>query len=212
MKEIEVEKIKQSVDVVSLKKLADTLDELKKYSLEFSPWEEFAYQPRVSFTIGYTEKEILIKFFVEEKEIRATNSQVYGPVWEDSCVEFFVSFSQSKSYYNLEFNCLGTCYAAYGSAREGRELLPLYAVNTLRTYSTIKKTDDDNICWELTVLIPIDVFIYSAITDLQGVDCRANFYKCGDLLIEPHFIAWSNIESTSPNFHLPDFFGTLHFA
>jgi Carbohydrate-binding family 9 len=30
-------------------------------------------------------------------------------------------------------------------------------------------------------------------------------------LAEPHFVAWSNIETPKPDFHRPDFFGKLVF-
>jgi len=30
-------------------------------------------------------------------------------------------------------------------------------------------------------------------------------------LDEPHYLAWSNIIAPEPNFHLPQYFGTLYF-
>jgi hypothetical protein len=46
---------------------------------------------------------------------------------------------------------------------------------------------------------------------LKGKTCRANFYKCGDDLPEPHFLSWNNIIADKPDFHLPQYFGTLTF-
>ncbi len=40
---------------------------------------------------------------------------------------------------------------------------------------------------------------------------KANFYKCGDELQTPHFLSWNPIEIEKPDFHRPDFFGTLRF-
>ena len=40
---------------------------------------------------------------------------------------------------------------------------------------------------------------------------NANLYKCGDKLAAPHFMSWSPIALDKPNFHCPEFFGTLIF-
>ena len=40
---------------------------------------------------------------------------------------------------------------------------------------------------------------------------KVNFYKCGDLLPEPHFICWNKVETTDPDFHQPDFFAPVVF-
>ena len=41
---------------------------------------------------------------------------------------------------------------------------------------------------------------------------KANFYKCGDLTAHTHFLSWSPIDAPKPDFHRPDFFGTLELA
>ena len=48
-------------------------------------------------------------------------------------------------------------------------------------------------------------------TLLDGRTMRANFYKCGDLLPRPHFLSWNAISLPRPDFHCPEFFGTLRF-
>jgi hypothetical protein len=79
------------------------------------------------------------------------------------------------------------------------------------THASIIQHEDDDIQWELTAAIPVSSFVHSSISSLQGAGCNANFYKCGDLLSDPHFVAWSNIESAAPNFHLPEYFGSVEF-
>ena len=46
---------------------------------------------------------------------------------------------------------------------------------------------------------------------LDGKEIKANFYKCGDELQTPHFLSWNPIQIEQPDFHRPDFFGTLEF-
>ncbi len=43
----------------------------------------------------------------------------------------------------------------------------------------------------------------------DGIKAKANVYKCGDNLSKPHFLSWNPIHHPTPNFHLPEFFGTL---
>ena len=40
----------------------------------------------------------------------------------------------------------------------------------------------------------------------------ANFYKCGDKTAHIHFVSWSPIGCEKPDFHRPEYFGTLEFA
>ncbi len=190
--------------------LTTRLNTCEKHSLQFTPWSEVPYKPVVSFSIAHQVSHIYIKFFVAEKEIRAVNSKINGSVWEDSCVEFFISFDE-MGYYNLEFNCIGTPLVGFGKNKTVRNLLPIESIRKIRISSFIYTKDTDEVNWELTVAIPASVFLHHPGILFKERTCRANFYKCGDLLSVPHFVTWSNIESTDPNFHLPEFFGTAVF-
>ncbi len=43
----------------------------------------------------------------------------------------------------------------------------------------------------------------------EGLRLRANFYCCGDLTPRPCYAAWSPVLTPAPDFHRPEFFGTL---
>ncbi len=131
-------------------------------------------------------------------------------VYQDSCVEFFISFNGGAEYYNLEFNSIGTCYLGYGAAKEAREVAPVEVVEKIKS-SFLLYSDEGKIKWELTLLIPNDVFFHHNDPALALNTARANFFKCGDDLPVPHYLAWSNIKAPEPNFHLPEFFGDLTF-
>ena len=75
--------------------------------LDMVPWPAFSYQPEVSFSIAHDDQHIFLKYVVHEKSIKATTIDHNGPVWKDSCVEFFVSPADDGIYYNFEFNCIG---------------------------------------------------------------------------------------------------------
>ena len=185
------------------------LDTMPREPVAMVPWKKYPYRPDVSFSMGYTSKAIFLKFFVTEMSLRAQVSETNGNVWEDSCVEFFISFD-GMGYYNIECNCIGTIHAAYGRNRMNRTLLSKQIIETINNQVVIQNRDDEKE-WQLTLELPLSVFVHHQISSLKGKSCKANFYKCGDLLPEPHFVSWTNIETAEPDFHVPEFFGTLQF-
>ncbi len=190
--------------------IAALMDKPEKHFLEFAPWPDYPYKPRVQFSIAHSNDCIFLKYFVDEKCIRAATGNINGPVWEDACVEFFVSFDE-KGYYNLEFNCIGTALVGFRKEKESRVRLPEETIRKIKYGSFISNGEEGTVHWELTVAIPLEVFAHHDLSSLKGREARANFYKCGDALPEPHFISWSDIEAPKPNFHLPQFFGTVVF-
>ena len=59
-------------------------------SLNNAPWkEQYPYMPEVSLEIAHNGQEILLDWHVRENCTRAEAATDGGPVWEDSCVEFF---------------------------------------------------------------------------------------------------------------------------
>jgi hypothetical protein len=195
-----------------IKKMSGIMDGLRRHTLKFTPWKGFAYRPQVSFSICYSNDHLFLKYFVKEKEIRAHANRHQGPVWEDACVEFFLSFENDNGgYYNFEFNCLGTFLAAFGPSKTERKALEQEVIKQIKTLSCIVQHEQEEIEWELTAAIPIKCLVHSSVGKLQGISCNANFYKCGDMLNDPHFVAWSDISCETPNFHLPAYFGILEF-
>ena len=195
-----------------INKVSLLLDNLDKNIISQVPWATFNYVPNVKFTVAYGPDAIFIKYFVEEEFIKASNGASNGTVYEDACVEFFISFEDEKAYYNLEFNCIGTALVGYGETKEGRELQPDSLIKDIRYQSIISNPQQgNNVHWQLTTINPFTLFNYSNLSSLKGKKGRANFYKCGDHLPTPHYISWSDIKSPQPNFHLPQFFGSLQF-
>lgn len=195
-----------AIDSISL-----ILNKIERHPLSHTPWTDFPYKPKVEFAIAYGTDCIFLKYYVIEDNIRASNTIVNDPVYEDSCVEFFISMD-GRGYYNLEFNCIGTCQAGFGTGREARSLLPEEVISQIKYQALHKNQKNGSISWELTLCIPVSVFIHHQLPSLQGQRYSGNFYKCGDALPEPHFVTWANIQSEVPNFHLPQFFGSLYFV
>ena len=169
---------------------------------------------KASFNISHDEHNIYLKYFVQESNIKAVNKNFNDPVYEDSCVEFFVSFDK-VNYYNLEFNCIGTMLGAYGRSRNSRQWLDTNLLKKIKVTPSLG-TNKINIVasktkWTLDVVIPISIFTFSDLTSLINKTAFCNFYKCGDKQVVPHFLSWNPILTGEPDFHRPEYFGELSF-
>lgn len=179
------------------------------FALEEQPWPQYKTDAEVRFSIVHNNESIFILYRVKEKHVRHVTTAINGAVWEDSCVEFFIAFD-GEGYYNCEFNCIGTALIGYGTGRNNRELLPADVVRMVHVDTTMRKENDAYV-WELLLQIPVQVFVKHTVTSLSNVTAKVNFYKCGDLLPEPHFMCWNKINSATPDFHRPDFFAAAVF-
>lgn len=208
MKTLRISHINQIISG-SVEKFHPIMNEQEKHSLPFQPWQNEGYVPEVFFSLAHNNQFVLLKFFVGENEIRARVTKTNGPVWEDSCVEFFISFD-TIGYYNFEFNCIGTIHASFGNNRNQRTNLVEDVLHQIKSH-TLFITRSDHYYWEMIVAIPKEAFIHHSLDSLSGIVCRGNFYKCADGFQQPHYLSWSNIKSEFPNFHVPEFFGKLFF-
>lgn len=193
--------------------ITDQLTGIEKHPLAFAPWADaFPYKPVVDFAIAHGPDALFLQYIVKEKVVQAAFGKANDPVYQDSCVEFFISLDAGATYYNFEFNCIGTVLAAVGPDRKYRTPLPAGLLHTIRWRAVLSGEKGDGLVhWTLTLSLPFALFLRHPLSSLQGQACRANFYKCGDGLPEPHFLAWSPIDSPQPDFHLPRYFGTLLF-
>lgn len=177
-------------------------------------WDSFPNPPKVDFYIARSESKLFLSFFVSEKGIRGVETQDHEKVWQDSCVEFFVKVPSFSGYYNFETNCIGTMLAAKRVSRSEFERLPSEAMERIVRYTSFergvpieKKVGEFN--WHLVIGIPFDIL------SLDGKNLpdyiTGNFYKCGDETPYPHYLSWNPIETDTPNFHRPEFFGKLIF-
>ena len=195
------------------KTLSELMSDLETQSLSYNNWSEsFPYKPEVQFKIGYTAEYLVLQYEVIEEQLRGHYSEANQNVWEDSCVEFFVSFDGCKHYYNLEFNLIGTGLIGYGTAEKAaRNRLDTSEIEKVRTFSLIMRNGSDK-RWTMIEVIPLSIFKFDELVNLKGKIIHGNFYKCGDHLKQPHFISWNKIKNPAPNFHLPQFFGKMVFG
>ncbi|MFI3305141.1 MAG: carbohydrate-binding family 9-like protein [Rikenellaceae bacterium] len=178
-------------------------------TIENANWVEFPYKPEVTFQIGYDDRYLYVRFEVVESHVRGSYLNDNEPVWQDSCVEIFIQEPDTDYYYNFEVNCIGTILAARRTSRADSTPLSEADLERVIRGSSLppKRIDrsDDPDAWALLLGIPFDLI------GCKGVpaELRANLYKCGDRTNTPHYLSWSPIDTPSPDFHRPEFFGTL---
>lgn len=214
MKELNVKKVSAAhIPVEAIPALLDE-EKIAFQSIASVNWKEYPYAPEVQFRIAYTQDAILLHYKVKEASVRAMAGHDNGPVWEDACVEFFSIPAEDGIYYNIECNCAGTLLVGAGAGREGRQHAPQEILDRVQRWSSLgreafeERVEDG--MWEVALIIPFTTFFLHQINSMEGKSIRANFYKCGDALKTPHFLSWNPIDLPSPNFHCPQFFGTIH--
>ncbi len=176
--------------------------------------------PITSFKVAYDDDALYVIFCVQDRYIRAVEGNYQGPVCKDSCVEFFFAPNDDvqSGYFNLELNCSGTALFMFQKARGIEEVrIPRSVFDRLTIAHSIPDLVNPEITepttWTVEYRLPMDVLEeYAKLTrPLQGTSWRANFYKCGDDTSHPHWLAWSKVNSSTPDFHRPECFGRLEF-
>ncbi|ASU34115.1 carbohydrate-binding family 9-like protein [Mucilaginibacter xinganensis] len=213
MKNIYCGILNQGIPVTGIENVSALFDLQDREYIHQLPWDFKGQKPEVSFAIAHDKNGIYLKYWVLERYFRAFYKNINDPVYKDSCVEAFLSFNNDAGYYNLEFNGAGVVLGGYGTDKFNRVEIPRVILSRIKTFSKVNPQDLVSMLhrWELTIFIPFEVFVNHQLTGLSGLACRANFYKCGDDLPEPHFLTWAPVEHPYPEFHLPGFFGTILF-
>ena len=172
-------------------------------------WENYPHMPDVKVCLGYCDQRLWLHYLVKEDFVRAVCREDQEPVWQDSCVEFFVK--QGDIYRNFEFNSLGVCLSASGPDRNSRERLDKVNIEQILRFPSLKNenlpSESVPTNWSLTVAIPLGLIGLE-----PGSQFMANFYKCGDKTKVPHYVSWSAIQTQSPDFHQPGFFAPVELA
>jgi hypothetical protein len=175
--------------------------------------------PAVEAKLAYNDLGIYVIFRVEDQYVQALRSKHQEGVYKDSCVEFFFSPAKDSEagYFNLEMNCGGTMlFHHQEKPRAGQPLTPAAIAEVTVAHSLPKIVSPEitePVTWTVEYGIP-----FSILKDIQSFDLptsgtiwRANLYKCADETSHPHWLTWAPIDLPQPNFHVPDFFGTLVF-
>ena len=193
------------------KGVVSELLKLSATKLECVNWAEYPYKPSVTVRLGYSSSALAILFEVEEDHVRAVTMDDCGPVWEDSCCEFFVADPAGNGYFNFEMNCVGTLLAAKRQSQTVFEFLSETQLAEIQRFSSLPHALIDSVragqkYW-IAEVIPFSILGLGE----APKSIMANFYKCGDKCEKPHFLSMAPIDTPLPCFHCPEFFQEVKF-
>lgn len=188
------------------------VSELEFYPLGYHLWyDEYPafYSCKVA-VCGVLQAGILVHFEVDEPSPRAVFTHRDDPVYNDSCVEFFFQpFADDEQYINFEINPNGAYLCAVGKDRYNRVFLREKSACEPEVNACISNSG-----WRAELFIPeqlvSDIFGRSfSVADTEYI--RANCYKCGDLTPSPHYASLFPVDTPTPDYHRPEFFGKISF-
>jgi len=214
-RKLDVEDIgKVQLKLASSKLEVETLLELEtSRPISIVNWPEFSARVSSRWKLVYGEDAFFLHFKTEESHVRALHIGEERPVCEDSCVEFFVAWSEAQ-YFNFEINPVATVLVQKGSARENRKNLDAVERRGLRVWgnSGVAPFERHELTqWEIYLVIPFSIFDLTY-AEIKQAPLKANFYKCGDLLLKPHYLSWAPVATQNPDFHRPEFFRELRLG
>jgi hypothetical protein len=177
--------------------------------------------PKVQAKLAYDPANVYVIFRVEDNYVRAVAKKHQDMVCRDSCAEFFFApgLDVAKGYFNLETNCGGTMLMHFVTVpRKVAQPVPDELMDQIEVAHSLPKIVDPEIAqptvWTLEYRIPmaiVDRFLPSAPKPAPGVEWRANFFKCADQTSHPHWLTWAKVDRPKPDFHVPEYFGTIVF-
>jgi len=190
-----------------------------RLTIDEFPWYESGTKQGTTAAMLYDDSAVYVLFICEDSHIHAREIRPNGDVYLDSCVELFAKpgAGEGDGYFNFEANCCGTVHLGFGPARGGRRLagddvLAAVAVaGSVPTPTRDETPGDDG--WWLAAKLPfaaIGQLAGAKVAAAPGAVWRANFYRCGGKT-DPQYACWKAIECEKPDFHRPEFFGTLTF-
>ena len=216
MNKLLIPKILHNIDCTDFNTVSDYLQNQTPQRINIVNWKKYPYRPEVSFRMMYNDFAFYIRFDVKENYVRARATRNNSQVCLDSCLELFISPENNDEYYNLEMNCIGAKLFKCRKVEMSPELASDEVISTIRCRSSLGNLPFEEkkgeITWNMVVIIPFEAFWKHRIKPVKGLKIRGNLYKCGDELSEPHYLSWNKIDTESPNFHKPRFFGEFELG
>lgn len=184
-------------------------------SIDVRPWDAGGPLPPAEAKAVFDGRVLAVRLTAWERNLRVVTHCHNGPVWEDSCIEFFLNPAPARSdrYLNFELNAEGVMLLGQGAGRHDRALLD-YDPDRFRIRADVPP---GGACgwrgpfYRLEFAIPAEFLegIYGPLGLGPGSVMAGNFQKCGERTANPHYGCWNPIQSAQPDFHRPECFGLL---
>ena len=166
--------------------------------------------PRTYFYIGFVPDDAFYVHMVcEETDPLRVHTGINAPVYQDSAMEIFLHFdphgSYSPAYVNFELNANGGIMAEYGTERTYRSYFTKAEYKQFEVKAEILEDK-----WTADVRIPVKILehVYGPLDLKEGDKFTFNLYKISESAQIEHYASYSPILTSTPTFHVPEFFDT----
>lgn len=191
-------------------------NEVPAASIDATPWNPGALLPPTQVKVVFDGNAFHVRWTAWERDLHVVTREHNGPVWEDSCVEFFFNPAprSDRRYLNFEVNAEGFLLVGLGASRHDRILPEGFDPTLFRIHSDVPKGGAavwNKAFYTIGITIPVSFLesIYGKLELGPGTELAGNFQKCCGPV---HLGCWNPIETPVPDFHQPDWFGTLRMA
>ena len=195
------------------------------FPVDISPWGH-DFRPVTLAAASYDKEGVNVYLRSYEQNIRCVEFGRNAPVHNDSCLEFFFAplWPDVKSYFNFEMNPAGALYTGFSPTGLRANTAPVadeipaeyFGLKTAVIHGTGDGGEGEGYngspaYWEAAFYVSYE-YIKGFLPQFNPGECKkiaANFYKCGDLTENEHYLAWSEVKTPAPDFHVPEYFGEL---
>ncbi len=219
MSETRTYTIHRSSGPVGLNPKDNAWSKAEKLSIDVYPWYKGGDKQGTEGRLLYDDEAVYALFICQDKHIYSEETRPNGNVYKDSCVEFFaIPDLANGGYFNFEANCCGCVHLGWGPGRPDRKLAGPETHAGLKVATSVSgptknESPSDN-GWWLAARLPfstISQFAGLTVAPRAGTIWKANFYRCGGKT-DDQYACWNPIGHPKPDFHRPEFFGTLRFS
>ncbi len=182
-------------------------DSVPEEKLEFSNWSP-GFTFNTYFRMCFRKNDgIYVRMRSDETDLVAVHKNRDDPVWQDSCMEFFICAVEGREeYINFEMNSVGAFLTEFGKGKNNRVCLC-----TLTDKEPTVSTQVSSCGWSLELYIPCSLIseVYCSVFDASACEIKGNFYKCGDETGHKHYDSFTRMSTLPPGFHNPDLFANI---
>lgn len=164
------------------------------------------YQPEVYGQVGLLEGfGLIISMTVLEKNPLRRYYSDDDPVYKDSAVEVFINILPGfkSGYCNFEMNANGALLCEFGSTKTRKK------IKEITSYKAVCEASIEENKWSIILQIPMKLIcdLYPVKPLKKGDYFTCNFYKISEDPTIEHYASYLPVNSATPNFHLPEYFG-----